>query len=1230
MASSDERTDIVLLVSQQGALSPQRSLAIVRQAAIALDQALQQGRAYFSLTPSKLMVGADGRVTFPGTAPVTSRESPLAASIPGAAGPIKSVQFTAPELAREGQAADFRSAVYELGCAWYYMLTGQAPFPVGNRATVIRSHAELPIPDPRILKPEIPGTIADVLRRMTQKQPSKRHQTLKQLLADLAAANDVATAAAAAEFEPASPLPEIRPDIHSPESIEQTTGFDDTVEEPVRTKHNPKSGTILPPAPPDDDPTPPQRIAKRPRGHGDEQPLVNEKPQPNRTSLFYLATGTVVVVVVAGVIWLVEGFNTSFDSVNNERMANPFANRDAVATNAGSPAPRVPGKAARSSGENSPPSAGAGRTGVKSSNLKGELTNAAAGSATISGGSSKIGGNDDRRPGSTQLEARLKRERSFLPAWATLPRPTESLPTLIVQPGQSGTDQYPSLNQALDRVPGSGAVIKLAGRGPFPLYPAKIADKIRIVIEPQNASDPAPLVVLLLQEDGAESNFLEVANTTLELRSLQLALDSQGLSAAPDDALVSVVAGDVVLQHCEVTVKGFPRGPMSALKISGAVVAEDRKSGRAPRVLVENTVIRGNNLTAVTIHSDQVDLALWNTMVWSGHASALRFGPASRSDEESARNLYLASSTLCSLQDAVQIAGNAVSPLSMSIEVFHSLLAAPAGSHRAAALLSLDGWNKNQQESACGSAIHWKSTASLYAGWASLIGLNPGSLAAATSPSQWRAAWREQSAGDTTLIDSDPWPDQPIDDIFTTDLATLAPQSLERQYDNTGDEGWPGCPTERLPAFAKLDSLAVEQVVARHPQLPRGLFQSPVRESLHVDVGRDDLGKFLERRRLQNGTLIVASGSGVQKSSPIVIENAWVRLQFESTDQNPLVLVPRPAASKYDSFITVVNGGLEIVGGAFTQGTSTQRDLPSCFMRVIDGDMALWRCRVVESAAGATFEQGLFQWRSVHGRSPVRQFEGSYSGYAWFDSCCLSGSGTIIEADMRRRVLACKNCVVVSRDDLFAVNLGNSDPQLGGVVDLSYCTLSAADHFFQLRAGKSAGAGNSRLTMYADRCVFAPRLRFGSQSTLPTLMAYEGRLLEQQRFTWLENRCGYTPEISVFLRAERERGKSASQDFADVWVDQWGNGQIAEPLLGADGVVLRKTPRPGREPGDFDPHEVQLAPGCRASTWDEQRPIGVHLDAMNLPPLRAPATTPEPKDQPQVPLPRDGSFPPGS
>lgn len=1306
-----EGTDVANLVHKRGVIPLKRSVEMVRQVANALAHAVQQEIVHRDIKPGNLLVRRDGVVKLADLGLARSLDDNIDTSITRAGTTVGTVDYMAPEQARDSKAADVRSDIYSLGCTWYFMLTGEPPFPDGSLTNKLRAHAESEIPDPRAINPAVTEAVFGVLRRMTEKKPSRRYQTPQELLDDLEAASlnsDLVSDTILSDMSDDADLDDVTATTRETDTLEDDE-YDgpadfEVTEKPARKRKKSKASKR---DAADSDAGP---AFKPPPGKDRDKDklLQTEKPKRTNAPLFYALVGLVAIGIAMGIVSLVVEFSSSSDS-QADRMGNPFARRDEVAQNAGpgkgpgtgkstvggSGAPGAPG-ATGNAADGQPGGATIGGTqiGDGSGNViggqSGPVVDSGSGATRI-GGDSTIGTTDPGNPGnpsnsgstigssgtiggplgssgnttiggnspapgsstigspatansntgvktgpgnrvsSPQIEARTRQETAFLSGWPSQPRPADRLTVLVVQTDGSGDGKFATLNQALEQVPAAGALIKLAGSGPFPLYPVKIADKTRIIIEPSDASKPgsAPMIVLLPPKEGSASNFIEFSNTAFELRRIHLALDADGFDTDPDDSLLAAISSDLFLQNCSLSVKGIPAAPMTAVKIAGKVARSDAKANSQPRVLIENTFIRGNKLTALTINSEHVDLVLRNALVWSGTATALRFGPVARSDADSARNVRLASTTLCSLGNAVQIAGDASQPVPTSFDLLNSLIAAPVGNN-SAVLLSMEGWNPNQQKTAFGKFINWKSTASLYTGWTTLIRLNPGAVTSATTPAQWQAAWKDKGPADKDMFQAALWPVQRIADIAAaTDFDALAPQTVGKQYVKTGEGGWPGCQTERLTAVS-VESLVPVRTAATRPGLPKGLFQMPVRNVIRVDVAKEDLGKFLERQQLQNGTQIIASGSGRQQSSPIVIENVWVRLQFEQTEGAPLVLAPKAGESKYDGFISVVNGGIEITGGAFTTPTSERQALPKWFIQVIDGDLAMWHCRVQGSLNGAARNKGLVQILSRSGRPPARLFEGSYDGYAWFDSCYLAGSGTMIEADTRRRALVVKNCVVVSRDDLFTFNIGQPDAEVGSVVDVSYSTLSAADCFYQMRAGDLGAPSASPLVLFADRCVYAPPLRTGQQKVTPTLLAYAGPVLDQKQVTWWEKRCGYAPEITRFLRAEAENSSTAPQDFEKVWVNQWGTGQVSEHLLGVKGVVLQKDlPTKADERTKLEPTDFQLHSACRAATWDDKRPIGAYIGTMNIPPLRASAVAADKKKPAKAAPPTSGTNAPG-
>jgi len=94
--------------------------------------------------------------------------------------------FVSPEQARDLHTADIRSDLYSLGCTFYFLLTGQVPFPDGSTLEKMVRHAtQEPVPVEK-LRAEIPMGVAAIVGRLMAKDPAGRFQTPAELALALA------------------------------------------------------------------------------------------------------------------------------------------------------------------------------------------------------------------------------------------------------------------------------------------------------------------------------------------------------------------------------------------------------------------------------------------------------------------------------------------------------------------------------------------------------------------------------------------------------------------------------------------------------------------------------------------------------------------------------------------------------------------------------------------------------------------------------------------------------------------------------------------------------------------------------------------------------------------------------------------------------------------------------------------------------------------------------------
>jgi uncharacterized protein (TIGR03067 family) len=86
-------------------------------------------------------------------------------------------EYIAPEQAQSASSADIRADIYSLGCTFYQLLAGHAPFPHGSAGQKVRAHLE-ETPKPLAeIRAQLPAELVKIIERMLAKDPATRFQT---------------------------------------------------------------------------------------------------------------------------------------------------------------------------------------------------------------------------------------------------------------------------------------------------------------------------------------------------------------------------------------------------------------------------------------------------------------------------------------------------------------------------------------------------------------------------------------------------------------------------------------------------------------------------------------------------------------------------------------------------------------------------------------------------------------------------------------------------------------------------------------------------------------------------------------------------------------------------------------------------------------------------------------------------------------------------------------------
>ena len=171
------------VLAAQGPLALSTALWITRQVAEGLE-ALQKtcDMMHADIKPSNIFRGPDGHVTLLDLG-LSRKVDQTGPSTPRPV--VGTLDYVAPEMISPNLTADVRSDIYSLGITLYEMLTGSLPFETSNPEELARLHRQGSPRPLRSLIPQLPGKVAQLVHQMLAKEPLRRPQTLRELIARL-------------------------------------------------------------------------------------------------------------------------------------------------------------------------------------------------------------------------------------------------------------------------------------------------------------------------------------------------------------------------------------------------------------------------------------------------------------------------------------------------------------------------------------------------------------------------------------------------------------------------------------------------------------------------------------------------------------------------------------------------------------------------------------------------------------------------------------------------------------------------------------------------------------------------------------------------------------------------------------------------------------------------------------------------------------------------------------
>lgn len=154
-----------------------------QQIARALSYAHQRQIIHRDIKPANIQVTPSGQVKIMDLGLALPRE---AKRVTADGMIIGTPAYLSPEQA-QGHELDLRTDIYSLGVVLYELATGQLPFDNDDIPALLLQQVKQPPPPPRLINPELPVALENVILKALEKKPARRFQNCDALAAALEA-----------------------------------------------------------------------------------------------------------------------------------------------------------------------------------------------------------------------------------------------------------------------------------------------------------------------------------------------------------------------------------------------------------------------------------------------------------------------------------------------------------------------------------------------------------------------------------------------------------------------------------------------------------------------------------------------------------------------------------------------------------------------------------------------------------------------------------------------------------------------------------------------------------------------------------------------------------------------------------------------------------------------------------------------------------------------------------
>lgn len=175
------------LLATGGVLKEEEALTIVLDVAEAMNYAWTQKKLiHRDIKPANIILSFSGKAKLMDLG-ISKCMLPDVSCLTAQDVIIGTPFYMSPEQCTSSREIDFRADIYSLGATFYHLVTEEVPFTGANPMEVIRKHMITPLPNPKMLNPDLSDECVALIFRMMAKSASGRQESWQQLVEEVRA-----------------------------------------------------------------------------------------------------------------------------------------------------------------------------------------------------------------------------------------------------------------------------------------------------------------------------------------------------------------------------------------------------------------------------------------------------------------------------------------------------------------------------------------------------------------------------------------------------------------------------------------------------------------------------------------------------------------------------------------------------------------------------------------------------------------------------------------------------------------------------------------------------------------------------------------------------------------------------------------------------------------------------------------------------------------------------------